>query len=1012
MIERPAAWPRRLVTLATLVGCLSVWASGLAHAQDESETAVLDPRAVAVVPFANISGDPADAWIGVGIAETVTADIEQLGSVSIVAREALLEQGQRQGGDLASGDETIARELGRSLGVSWIIGGGFQRVGEQIRITARIVEVETGAVSQTVKIDGAIDELFALQDRIVVELSQGFDLFAASASGAARRDTPRAAPRVPGNVEGSGGVRAADRNGNGSGDGIGAGRGRGGRRRPAPAELSSGLVPEDITGTITLEAADAPPSLGVASDVGILTGRPTLRPTRTDTRPSIDGRLDDAVWGSAVRITDFVQRNPVEGAPATEETDFYIAYDSQNIYVAVHAHYSNPSIMRANRSDRDRAFRDDVVSVYFDTFLDQQRAYVFSVNGYGVQMDSIMNARGGGGGGGGGRGGSGRRGGGFSGGGFSGIPRGDSTWDALFESGGQLVADGFTAEMAIPFKSLRYPQRDRDVPHRWGFQIVREIRGKDENVVWSPFTRDIAGFLPQMGVLDGMSNLSTSRNIEILPTFTAINFGSLDTGTGDFNVLDTSPEGGVNFKYGVTSNLTADFAFNPDFSQIESDRPQIEVNQRFALFFPELRPFFLEGAEIFSMPGPVTFVHTRTIVDPLYGAKLTGKVGKTTIGVLFANDAAPGNLEDRTDPAFDQSAQTFIGRVRYDLYAESHIGAIVTNRDFLNGQSRLGGVDANFRLGRTHSVGFRAIGTQHRDLEGVDRTGEMFDVNFRKNGRNLSYFAAGYTLSPDFATDVGFVRRTDQKRISTNVSYRWWPESWIINWGPSVRYGRSYNFDNILEDEETGVNVRATFAKNIIFNGSVNQDMERFGGINFQKRRYSYGGGVNTSRKVSFGGFFNRGDEIFYDPDTPFLGRNTGGRIFLTLRPASRFQTEININSSRFTDPRNNDEEVFDVKIFRGLTTYQFTERLLFRNIAEFNTLDKAIGLNFLFTYRVNSGTVFYLGYDDHYQRADRLFAEDADINGDGIPDPFYQPDEYKQTNRAIFMKVQYLFRY
>ena len=136
---------------------------------------------------------------------------------------------------------------------------------------------------------------------------------------------------------------------------------------------------------------------------------------------------------------------------------------------------------------------DDVVSVYFDTFLDQQRAYVFSVNGYGVQMDSIMNARGGGGGGGGGRGGSGRRGGGFSGGGFSGIPRGDSTWDALFESGGQLVADGFTAEMAIPFKSLRYPQRDRDVPHRWGFQIVREIRGKDENVVWSPFTRDIAG---------------------------------------------------------------------------------------------------------------------------------------------------------------------------------------------------------------------------------------------------------------------------------------------------------------------------------------------------------------------------------------------------------------------------------------------------------------------------------------------------------------------------------------
>ena len=181
--------------------------------------------------------------------------------------------------------------------------------------------------------------------------------------------------------------------------------------------------------------------------------------------------------------------------------------------------------------------------------------------------------------------------------------------------------------------------------------------------------------------------------------------------------------------------------------------------------------------------------------------------------------------------------------------------------------------------------------------------------------------------------------------------------------------------------------------------------MERFGGINFQKRRYSYAAGVNTSRKVSFGGFFNRGDEIFYDPDTPFLGRNTGGRIFSRFaRPHASRRRSTSTRAGSPT-PRNNDEEVFDVKIFRGLTTYQFTERLLFRNIAEFNTLDKAIGLNFLFTYRVNSGTVFYLGYDDHYQRADRLFAEDADINGDGIPDPFYQPDEYKQTNRAIFMK-------
>ena len=241
------------------------------------------------------------------------------------------------------------------------------------------------------------------------------------------------------------------------------------------------------------------------------------------------------------------------------------------------------------------------------------------------------------------------------------------------------MEDGFTAEMVIPFKSLRYPQQAGDAPHRWGFQIARTIGGKDETVVWSPISRSVAGFLPQMGLLDGLTGLSTSRNVEILPTFTAVQFGSLDTSTGDFVNKDPSPEGGVNFKYGVTSNLIADFTFNPDFSQIESDRPQIEVNQRFALFFPELRPFFLEGAEIFSIGGPVTMVHTRTIIDPWYGAKLTGKVGSTTIGVMYANDEAAGAIDDPLDPTFEGSAQTFVGRVRYDLYSESHIGAIFTD---------------------------------------------------------------------------------------------------------------------------------------------------------------------------------------------------------------------------------------------------------------------------------------------------------------------------------------------
>ena len=317
----------------------------------------------------------------------------------------------------------------------------------------------------------------------------------------------------------------------------------------------------------------------LAEEVGLVAGRPAVWPTRIDTPPNIDGRLDDEVWRSAALITDFVQQAPLDGAPTTEETEVYVAYDSENIYLGFYAHYEDPSIMRANRVDRDRASMDDLFTVYLDTFLDQQRGYDFDVNGYGVQGDGVISAGGGKG--------------------FGPIPRADRSWNALFETGGQMVEDGFTAEMAIPFKSLRYPSQDRGESHRWGFQIVREVKGKDgEHQVWAPISRDESSFFSQMGLLEGMTNLSTSRNLEILPTFTAVEHGVLDATIPGFAHQATDSDGGVSVKYGVTSNLTADFTINPDFSQIESDRARIEVNQRFPLFFSELRPFFVEGAEM------------------------------------------------------------------------------------------------------------------------------------------------------------------------------------------------------------------------------------------------------------------------------------------------------------------------------------------------------------------------------------------------------------------------------
>ena len=744
------------------------------------------------------------------------------------------------------------------------------------------------------------------------------------------------------------------------------------------AQSTSSLLTneEAAAGDVDIE----PPSTG--PDLGVLAGRPTVRPTRTSTPPRIDGQLDDEVWKTAAKLTDFVQYQPIDGAPASEPTEIYIAYDSDHLYFGFYAHYSDPSIMRANRVDRDRASQDDLLTIYFDTFMDQQRSYDFDVNAYNVQGDGIINI-------------SGRRGRG------SGIPFADRSWDTLFDSGAQIVEDGFTAEMAIPFKSLRYPQQPEGVPHRWGFQFVREIKELNrEDIVWAPMSRDVSSFMAQMGVIEGMTNLSTSRNLEIMPTFTAIQFGSLQT-NGQFPV-DTVPEGGLNFKYGVTSNLVADATFNPDFSQIESDRPQIEVNRRFPLFFPELRPFFIEGNEIFDIQGPVTFVHTRTIVDPLFGAKLTGKTGKVAIGILAANDEGPGNVEDRNNPLYEKSAQTFIGRVKYDLYTESHIGAIVTSREFEDSHSTLGGVDASLRLSPNHTVGIVGVGTRHKDLQGVERDGHVFDLNLRQNGRHLDWSLSAYEISRDFDTEVGFVRRTDQRRTRGNISYRWFPQNWIIDWGPRFSYGRNWNFDGVLEDENAGMSMSFSLAKNLRANTSFDRDMERFGGINFLQNRYRVGGGMNN-RSFSVNASFDTGDQIFFDWDNPYLGRETGSNVSVSVRPVSSLQSQISLNTSRFTDPTNGNAEIFDVQIIRAQTTYQISNPLLIRNITEYDTFDRQFDFNLLVTYRVNGGTVFYVGYDDHYRQEDQI---------DHLDEQFFMSNNFRRTNRAVFTKLQYLFRY
>ena len=1021
-------------------------AAGLLGLLVPAAPGVAQPHLAAVVPFTNVSRQPADDWIGAGIAETVAADVQKVGMAVVGWGGGDWYRAGGAPGDGAPGGAgaiaPAARAAWQDRGVSWIVDGTLQRLGDRLRITTRVVDAASGAVAFNTRVDGTWQDLFETQDRVAAAVADWLSSRSASPGpappeaalpeaarpGAARPESPLPAgafvpasrtertpgvPPPPGLAEAASVARVEA-----AAPAASAFAGRAGAGAAAdpfsgnPAAVSG----NGVTGALAFprtgrppgpRAADAPPPRrrgGGGFAPGPL-ARPTATVTRTAIPPDIDGRLDDSAWETATHITDFVQIAPVEGAPGSEATEVWMAFDSDHLYFAFHAHYADPGIMRVNRADREEIRGDDRMSVLFDPFLDQQRAYQFEVNGYGVQADSLVNADGstgfsrssgsssatrGRGGGSRGRSSS-------SVSGQFGI-RGDQSWNALFDTAGRIVDDGWVAEMRIPFKSLRYPSRAAGAGHRWGFQVTRIIRGKSEAQSWSPISRGVAGQITQFGQLEGLSDLSASRNLEFLPEVTGFRTGSLDTADGVFTDGDPTGAYGLGVKYGITPNLTADFTLNPDFSQIESDRPQVETNQRFALFYPEQRPFFLEGQEIFQTATPLTLVHTRTISDPLFGGKLTGKVGQSTLGVLVADDQMPGSLLEATDPRAGTSAQTVIGRARYDLYSESYVGAIMTAREFGEDYNRVAGVDGRFRLGRNHRVNFLAMGSDTADGDLGALSGPAIEANFSREGRNLTYSAAYSSIDPGFRTLTGFLPRVDLRQTSGNVGYRWWPESSILTWGPSVSYLRLYDHAGVLQDEQIQGTASFSFTNNISFTGMVNHDLERFQEVEFQKTGYGFFSGI-SSRLFSLFGGYNWGHGILYDAVDPYRGQSVSGNVNFRVQPTSRLLAELRTVFSSFVDPLNG-AEVYDVKIFRGRTTYQFTDRLLLRHIMEHNTWDVTLGNNLLMTYRINAGTVLFLGYDDRFR------------SGMKIDDVLFPMMALQRTNRAFFGKVSYLFRY
>ena len=748
-------------------------------------------------------------------------------------------------------------------------------------------------------------------------------------------------------------------------------------------------------------------------------------PTLDKAHIRVDGVLDDEDWQRAALLRSFTQYDPVEGVPASQRTEVLVLVDADAIYFGVRAYDDHPGGVRATMAQRDKFDRsDDYVRLILDTFNDQRRAYVFSVNPLGVQQDGVWNE---GGGDGRGRGHG---------------PPIDNNPDFIWESGGRLTDWGYSVELRIPFKSLRF----REVPEQsWGLQVVRKISRNGYQESWAPITNNISNQLTQAGKLTGLKNLDAGLFMEINPVVTGKRIGTLD----DNEIFHRDrPQGdfGLNFTYGLTSNLTLDATYNPDFSQVEADAGQISVNERFGLYFPEKRPFFLEGTEIFNLPKQV--VYTRSIANPIGGAKLTGKVGSWNVGYIGAQDKALD--EDGVD------AVANLIRVRRDLGAASTVGMVYTDRTaHADEYNRLLGGDARLLFDRRYTVTLFAAGSRTAVPDSAPVNGALWSARLERAGRAFSFSTEVEDSDDGFQAGSGFIRRIGYMQVQSNVRLNHYGErgALVENWGPSLEVHGYWDHHRFWAGQgiEEG---SAQLGGNISFRGNVSIFTNlKWTTYDFQPDRYDglfvqSAGGVMSAfypDQSRFQGLWGadanlwvntferiRGNVRFSWNEVPLFSGSSAaietadsysGNVSLNLYPTRSLQGELGLRTSTIYRKRDGSRYSSAV-IPRIRAQYQFSRAFYVRGIFEYSTQDKtglfdpASGLPLFYcdeegceekvadashdfhveglvTYEPSPGTVFYIGYTRQMQDTEAFRFRHVTPVADGL-----------------FVKLSYRFRF
>jgi len=699
----------------------------------------------------------------------------------------------------------------------------------------------------------------------------------------------------------------------------------------------------------------------------------------------VDGVLDEEAWKAATVVPLTHEWLPGDNTPPPVRTECLVTFDENQLYVAFRAYDPDPSQIRYHLSDRDSDFIDDSVGFLLDTFNDRRRAFQFRVNPLGIQYDATVSDV---------------------------DDSEDSSWDAIWDSAGKVTGEGYIVEMAVPFRQLRF-RREGGV-QTWGFVATRVYPRSVTHELRSTFNdRDQDCRVCQFDRLTGFENLEIGYNLQVVPTITASQTderrpldGPLESGSEDI-------DGGLSVSWGITPNITLNGTVNPDFSQVEADVAQLDVNERFALFFPEKRPFFLEGADYFATP--IRAVFTRSVVDPKWGAKVTGKEGRNAFGVQLTEDRIntvilPG-FESSGLASFDQDVLAAVLRYRRDVGKTSTLGFLYTGRDGDSYQNHVYGVDGSLRLSPKDTLRFQFLNANTRYPDEIAESngqkmgsfsGISWEVDYSHATRNWFYRGNLSASDEDFRADSGFVARAGVEQAFFDVRRTFWgsPDTWFSRLRARVngiRIQREGGGDLV----EQGTNIEFVYEgpKQSRIDIGIRPNEEVFRGQQFNNVRGDIRASIRPSGNLTLG-LFLRGGEII-----DFV--NVRQSDFQRVEPLVEFKIGKRISGElkhTYESFEVRGQEFLEANLSQTTLRYHFNVRTFVRAILQFRTVDRDLGLynpgislrpeeedlftQLLFSYKLNPETVLFLGYSDR-----SLGNEAIDLT---------------QANRTFFLKVGY----